>query len=149
MMFQSKPETFRYAFLLSHLVNHPGVVGEFNSVLARTKSQPAQKPRIKAARTRFDEFQALHIYLTDGIHFVVSNFICLQKRYLLRYFIGSFSSLASTFRTHLRRDATTRLTSSKTFEYWDWTVDADGSNRYVPLIFLNIYKIDAYYLCSV
>ena len=42
-----------------------------------------------------------------------------------------------------------RLIFSKTFEYryWDWTLDADGSNQYVPLIFLNIYKIDAYSLC--
>ena len=35
------------------------------------QSQPAQKPMIQAARTRFDELQALHIYFAEGIHVVV------------------------------------------------------------------------------
>jgi len=67
------------------------------------QSKPAQQPLIKAARTRFDEFQALHINLADGIHVVVSNFIGLQGSYLVRFFfhrvnffLGIDASYAST-----------------------------------------------------
>ena len=61
------------------------------------QSQPAQKPLIKAARTRFDEFQALHIYVADGVHFVVSNFISLQKRYFIKILYRVISFLGIDF----------------------------------------------------
>jgi hypothetical protein len=44
------------------------------------QSQPAQKPMIQAARTRFDELQALHIYFAEGIHVVVrQTLLCLES----------------------------------------------------------------------
>ena len=69
------------------------------------QSQPAQKPMIQAARTRFDELQAIHIYLAERIHVVVRQFVIASRvsSFLKIFSIGSISSLASTFPTGLRR----------------------------------------------
>ncbi|KAF8802803.1 Di-copper centre-containing protein [Phlegmacium glaucopus] len=74
------------------------------------QSRPAQKPLIKAARTRFDEFQALHIYLADNIH-IVGQFLPWHRRFLHIY------------EGVLRNECGYKGAQP----YWDWSLDADAS----------------------
>ena len=102
---------------------------------------------IEAVKTRFDEFQALHINVADRIHTTV-QFI-LTGRDLMHILLGPVLALALTFCQPLRKrstwwvrlqrgnavcgDIVRRLQLSLLFRcrYWDWTLDADQSTLYV------------------
>ncbi|KAJ7098253.1 tyrosinase [Mycena epipterygia] len=66
---------------------------------------------IKAAQTRFDDFQALHINLTDEIH-LVGQFLPWHRRFL------------NVFEETLRNEC--GFTGS--VPYWDWSRDVDVFN---------------------
>ena len=116
------------------------------------QSLPALRDHGEAVRTRFDEFQALHIEVADRVHATVS--LCwrtIAVRESKGIYLGSIPSLASTFlenvrgrtavRVWLRWSNTVRLAVADEgywhfdplvfCRYWDWTQDADESKPYV------------------
>ncbi|KAJ7931271.1 tyrosinase [Mycena leptocephala] len=66
---------------------------------------------VKAARTRFDDFQAVHINLTDEIH-LVGQFLPWHRRFL------------SVFEETLKSECAFK----GGLPYWDWSRDVDVSN---------------------
>ncbi|KAJ3515549.1 hypothetical protein NLJ89_g1692 [Agrocybe chaxingu] len=70
-------------------------------------SLPAQNPALPEAKTRFDEFQALHLHLADNVH-RVGQFLPWHRQYLLSY--------ERALRNECGYQAAT--------PYWDWSLDA-------------------------
>ncbi|KAJ7681228.1 tyrosinase [Mycena olivaceomarginata] len=75
------------------------------------QARPA-KGLIEAARTRFDDFQAVHINLTDEIH-LVGQFLPWHRRFL------------SVFEQTLRSECD----FVGALPYWDWSRDVDAFNK--------------------
>ncbi|KAJ7636904.1 tyrosinase [Roridomyces roridus] len=83
---------------------------DFIGAVRCLQSSPA-KGLIQAARTRFDDFQALHINLTDEIH-LVGQFLPWHRRFL------------NVFEATLR----TECAFAGSLPYWDWSRDVDAYN---------------------
>ncbi|KAF7338726.1 Tyrosinase central domain-containing protein [Mycena sanguinolenta] len=75
------------------------------------QARPAQG-LVKAARTRFDDFQAVHINLTDEVH-LVGQFLPWHRRFL------------NVFEETLRSECN----FSGALPYWDWSRDVDVYNK--------------------
>ncbi|CAA7268248.1 unnamed protein product [Cyclocybe aegerita] len=70
-------------------------------------SLPAQNPAFSEAKTRFDEFQALHVHLADNIH-RVGQFLPWHRQFLLSY--------ERALRNECEYQGAT--------PYWDWSLDS-------------------------
>jgi hypothetical protein len=73
------------------------------------QARPPLHPNIAAVKTRFDEFQALHIDVADRVHTTVNLGYCFHKRRWAYLFLGLFLALASTFFEPLRKRPTWRM----------------------------------------
>ncbi|KAF4619307.1 hypothetical protein D9613_004840 [Agrocybe pediades] len=78
------------------------------------QSLPAHNPAIKAARTRFDEFQAHHITIADEVH-NVGQFLPFHRQFVKSYELA------------LRNECGYRGAQP----YWDWTLDTHTPEAYL------------------
>ena len=67
------------------------------------QARPPLHQNIAAVKTRFDEFQALHINVADRVHTTVNFATSFIKAGSKIYFLGLFLALASTFFEPLRK----------------------------------------------
>jgi len=74
---------------------------------------PAKSP-FKSVKTRFDDFQGLHINLTDEIH-LVGQFLPWHRRFL------------KVYETSLREECG----YTGAHPYWNWSLDVDNTNTIV------------------
>ncbi|KAF8954699.1 hypothetical protein BDZ97DRAFT_1927844 [Flammula alnicola] len=75
------------------------------------QAHPAINPVFKAAKTRFDEFQAYHIQQADKVH-VTGQFLPWHRHFVKRYELA------------LRDECGYKAATP----YWDWTQDADEAS---------------------
>ncbi|KAF9051984.1 tyrosinase [Panaeolus papilionaceus] len=92
---------------------------EYTNAVLCLQNRPAANLQDKVARTRFDEFQGLHVKLADQVH-SVGHFLPWHRYFLMRYELA------------LREECGYK----GAHPYWDWSIDADAP---LPLIHSPIF----------
>ncbi|KAF8954698.1 tyrosinase [Flammula alnicola] len=73
------------------------------------QARPARDPALKAAKTRFDEFQAYHITEADKVH-IMGQFLPWHRQYVRSYELALQNECGYKGAT----------------PYWDWSLDSDS-----------------------
>ncbi|KJA17062.1 hypothetical protein HYPSUDRAFT_146932 [Hypholoma sublateritium FD-334 SS-4] len=84
---------------------------EYIKAVQCLQSHPAVDPVMPEARTRFDEFQAYHIQVADGIH-LLGQFLPWHRHYIRSY----------------EKALRNQCGYEGSFPYWDWSRDVTGNN---------------------